>query len=159
MDKTKQEQVSKNLPKQYSNILEIKENNNHFELSAYTDQLTPENLVNNITKIKKAFPVLSKEFYDILMERLKDKGFTDQRLKDAVNNVIDNCIYPTPTIAQFLTYDKNIKLYSYAQMVKLNDDYGGEAFKFFRPIDIGKDKPMYASINDIKEYNLKLWDV
>lgn len=55
-------------------------------------------------KIKKSFPSLEAEFYDILCDRLKENEVTDNELTEAVNHVIDTCIYPTPTIAQFITY-------------------------------------------------------
>lgn len=143
------------MPERFINTSEIKKNNDHFTLSLYFDKLTAKNITLNMVKIQKVFPALSKEFYDIFQERLKDKGFTDNKLNDAVNHVIDTCIYPTPTIAQFLSYDKNIKLYSYEQMLKLNNEYAGQAFKYFRPVQIGTlEKPMYASKTDIETYNL-----
>ena len=128
-------------------------------MSLYNDELTAENTTLNMVKIQKVFPALNKEFYDIFQERLKDKGFTDKKLNDAVNNVIDTCIYPTPTIANFLRYDRNIKLYSYEQMIKLNNEYAGQAFKYFRPVKIDNlEKPMYASKTDIEKYDLIKWD-
>lgn len=57
-------------------------------------------------KLKKAFPTLPEEFYDILCERIKEHELTDKRLIKAVNYVIDNCVYPTPTIANFILYDQ-----------------------------------------------------
>lgn len=111
-------------------------------------------------KIRNSFPNLEDGFYEILQERLKDKGFTDKKLNEAVNHVIDNCIYPTPTIANFLSFDKHIKLYTYEQMLKLNDELSGQAFKFYRPISINNsEKPMYANKNDIKKYNLIKWNL
>jgi hypothetical protein len=59
-----------------------------------------------MSRIKKAFPTLPVEFYDILCERLKAKGFTDERLLATVNGVIDTCKYPTPTVAHFMTFDE-----------------------------------------------------
>ena len=61
----------------------------------------------NTVKIKNAFPTLPVEFYDILCERLKANGFTDERLTNAVNGVIDTCKYPTPTVAHFMSYDED----------------------------------------------------
>lgn len=143
------------MPKRYINTSELKKFKDHYSLSLYNDELTGDNVTLNVVKIQKVFPALSKEFYDIFQERLKDKGFTDQKLNDAVNYVIDNCIYPTPTIANFLKYDKNIKLYSYEQMLKMNNEYAGQAFKYFRPVQIANlEKPMYASKSDIETYNL-----
>lgn len=65
--------------------------------------------------VLSAFPKLPNTFADILMERALEKGFTDNRLIDAINNVIDNCIYPEPTLANFLSFDKRAKIYNYGQ--------------------------------------------
>jgi hypothetical protein len=59
-----------------------------------------------MNQVKKAFPTLPAEFYDILCERLKAKGFTDERLLAVVEGVIDTCKYPTPTVAHFMTFDQ-----------------------------------------------------
>ena len=66
------------------------------------------------------------EFFDIFIDRIKANNFTDQRLKDAVNYVIDNCVYPTPSIAQFVSFDKKTKLYTYDQLIDFIDKYGGK---------------------------------
>ena len=60
----------------------------------------------SIKKIRDAFPNLPPGFFNILQDRLKDNKFCDERLKDAVNYVIDNCSYPNPQIADFIRYDK-----------------------------------------------------
>jgi hypothetical protein len=101
---------------------------------------------------------LPVEFFDILSNRLKENNFNDERLRDAVNHVIDNCIYPTPTIAQFIGFDKKIKLYTYNQVLKLNDELTGKAFEYYRPVRIDEnEKPVYAHVNDISKYKLELW--
>lgn len=90
-----------------------------YELSVYRGELTQKELARNAAKVKAAFPALPPEFFQILIERFKAKGFCDTRMIDAVNNVIDNCPYPTPTLANFLSYDKNVKLYTYQQFISL----------------------------------------
>jgi hypothetical protein len=89
-----------------------------YAISAYKGELTKEVYARSVAKIKAAFPQLPNEFYAVLGERIKAKGFSDERLSDAVNNVIDNCQYPTPTLAQFLSFDKKIKLHTYDEVVK-----------------------------------------
>lgn len=129
--------------------------NDHSEISVYTGELTADNVIKNVSKIKMSFPSLPAEFYDVFSDRIKDNGFSNERLNDAVNHVVDNCIYPVPTIAQFIAFDQRIKLYTYADMVKKNDEYS-RVFEFYRPIKIqGLDKPMYASIDDIAKYKLE----
>ena len=64
-------------------------------------------LAQGMKKIKKAFPSLPADFYDILCERVKDHEFTDNELVGAINHVIDNCTYPMPTVANFISYNKD----------------------------------------------------
>lgn len=127
-------------------------------MSIYNDELTTKNIINGTVKLKKSFPALPKEFFDVFADRIKDNKFTDKRLSDSINHVIDNCIYPTPSIAQFISFDMRIKLYTYHDMVRMQDQTQ-TAFKSYRPIKIQDiNKPMYASITDIKRYKLELWD-
>jgi hypothetical protein len=96
-------------------------------LSLYVDELTEHVLVENLAKIKAAFSQLPTNFYTILMNRLKDKGFTDQQLIDSVNNVIDTCVYPVPTIANFINFEKKVRLFTYNEMTKKVHDSGGDS--------------------------------
>jgi hypothetical protein len=127
-------------------------------MRVYTDSLTPDNIIKQTAKIKQAFPALPNEFYDILCERIKDKNFTDKRLIDSINNVIDTCIYPTPTIANFLIFDKTVKMYTYEQIIKLNNEYNGIMKKYKATKIPGANKPLWVHIGDIKKYDFKLWD-
>lgn len=47
---------------------------------------------------------------------MMEKGFTDDKMRDAINYVIDNCKYPIPSIAEFLSFDRVVKLYSYQEV-------------------------------------------
>jgi len=89
----------------------------------------------------------------VFMDMLE--GFTDDRLRDAVRNVISTCVYPQPTIAQFISFDKRIKVYTYSQYCKLCDEGTG---KNYHPVAIGENThPVWVHENDINQYNLKLW--
>ena len=92
---------------------------NDASLSVYHGDITQENFVRSVARIKVAFPDLNKEFYQLLKERIMEKGFSDQRLTDAVNHVIDTCLYPTPTLANFLSFDKRVKLITYQELCTL----------------------------------------
>ena len=130
----------------------------HYEASIYRGELTGPCLVECIAKLRAAFPALTDDFHSVFGSRIKELGFGDKRLKDSINHVIDNCIYPTPTVAQFLTFDKRVKLYTYDQMVKLNNELNGLAFKIYNAVHVGTaDKPMWASVQDIQNYNLRIW--
>jgi hypothetical protein len=146
------------LQKLSENTLQLIKKDGCFEMSIYNDELTTKNIIKGTGKLKKSFPALTKEFFDVFADRIKDNKFTDNRLNDSINHVIDNCIYPTPSIAQFISFDKRIKLYTYHDIVKMQDQTQ-HAFKSYRPVKInGVNKPMYASINDIVQYNLEKWD-
>lgn len=105
---------------QKSSSIPLRKTESGYELSVYRGELSQKELVRNAAKVKAAFPALPPEFFQILIERFKAKGFCDSRMIDAVNNVIDNCPYPTPTLANFLSYDKkDVKLYTYQQFISL----------------------------------------
>lgn len=105
-----------------------------------------------VATIKKAFPDLDPNFYDVLLEMAKEQGMTDTRLMDSVKNTIINCQYPTPTVANFLSYDKKIKLYDYSDMLKMHQ-LDRNVFKIYRPIIIhGQNKPLWAHKCDIENY-------
>ena len=124
------------------------------EISLYTGELTPKAVVNNIANIKKAFPGLPAGFYDVFTDRIKENGFCDERLRDAVSHVIDNCIYPQPTIAQFISYDKTLKFKTHDQMCK------DESWGTYLPVKFpDRPKVIWVHANDIKLYKLNKYVV
>lgn len=139
-----------------TSICTIQRGRDHCEISIYSDKLTNDNIIKNCKNIMKAFPQLREGFYDILSQRLFENNFTDQRFTDAVNHVIDTCIYPTPTVANFLSYDRRINLYTYEQVLEMVNLHGESIFKIYRPVKIeGYSRPFHARIEDIEKYNLK----
>jgi len=86
------------------------------ELSVYTGNITPENTAKQVAKVKAAFPQIKPEFFSVLIDMMKENGFSDQRMIDSINNVIKTCQYPVPTMANFLSYDMKVKLYSYNEV-------------------------------------------
>jgi len=126
------------------------------EISIYKGELTTKNVVKCVSKIKKAFPTLPADFYDVFSERIKDNGFTDERLQDAINNVIDNCIYPVPTIANFISFDKRIKVFTYDEMVKKCNESGPETWNSYKGVLLpGNVKKVWIHVNDIEKYKIE----
>ena len=123
-------------------------------LSVYQDHLTPEFLSNQIAKVLKCFPAIEDVYYfEVLKQRFIEKGFTNNRVKDAINHVIDTCVYPKPAMAEFLSFDKKIKLLTYEQYCQL-----GINSQYYKSVRInGLNHAMWANIDDIKMYNLELW--
>jgi len=124
-------------------------------LSVYQDSLTMECVKFNCAKILTAFKGLDTNFTNLLAESLKRNGFTDQRLTDAVNYVIDNCPYPSPSIAEFVKFDKSVKVYTYDEMLKLG--YGTEGFKKVR-LNAEQEKPLWVTASDYDKYGLKKFE-
>ena len=93
---------------------------NQTEISIYTGQPAgPREIAQELTKLKYAFPAMETAFISILSERLVANGFTEQRIKDAVANVIDNFTYKSPNIADIIKFDKKVKLYTYHEVSAL----------------------------------------
>lgn len=128
------------------------------ELSIYRGELTTQGIIRGVATIKKAFPALPLEFYDILTDRIRAAGFTDQRLQDAVHCVVDHCIFPQPTVAQFISYDQRIRVYTYEEMlVKGHQGLWDE--DTYKAIQLrGMPKKVWIHVNDIAKYNIKSED-
>jgi len=128
------------------------------EISIYKGHLTDSNIVIELAKAKIAFPVLPVDFFTLLSDRLKANHFTDERLHDAIAHVIDTCPYPTPTIANFISFDKKFKVFTFEEMLKKLDDYGQDK-KFwdsYKSIQFSdREKRVWVHIDDIKRYKLK----
>ncbi len=89
------------------------------EISTYRGVLTDNGMAKNMRKLQSAFPKQNKEFFNVLAERLIANGFSDERLSDAVNNVIDNFQYKELNISDIVRFDKKRKLYNYQEACKL----------------------------------------
>ena len=91
--------------------------NGELGLSLYQDTYaTPDNIASAIKRLRGAFPKMGGEFFDILYERIDKNKFTKQRLEDAVNNVLDNFRYKELNVADIISYDKRVRLYTYTQI-------------------------------------------
>lgn len=125
------------------------------EISLYKGSLSTPCVILCISKIKNSFPSLPEGFYEIFSERIIDCGFTNERLIDAVNNVIDTCIYPTPTIAQFISFDKRVKVFKYPDIVKMVEEEDPNAFERYKRIEMeGLPEAVWVHINDIAKYKI-----
>lgn len=62
---------------------------------------------------------MSDDFFNILSERLSDNGFSDERMKDAVNYVIDNFQYKELNVSDIIKFDKRVKLYTYNEVCNM----------------------------------------
>ena len=131
---------------------------NSDNISVYRGELTTQAVISEVKKIKLAFPGLPAGFYDVFSDRIKDNGFCDDRLRDAVAHVIDNCVYPLPTIAQFISYDKCYKVYTYDQMLEkfADAEMGSDFWKYYKTFQFSnRSKKVWIHIDDVEKYNIK----
>lgn len=134
----KKELTGNGLQKCYKTNL-VKKDEKGMYLSLYSDEQTIKGVVTAIARLKQAFPALEDGFYNVLTDRVKEKGLTDNQFMDAINYVIDTCEYPTPVIGKFLSYDKKQRLYTYNEISEFV--HKGENMDYF----------------EIKEVNGKKW--
>ena len=86
------------------------------EISLYAGGfLTDRGVAVNLKKLKEAFPRMQPAFFNLLSERLIANGFTDSRVTDAVNNVIDNFEYKELNISDVIKFDKKVKIYTHSE--------------------------------------------
>ena len=86
------------------------------EISVYSGQTADTKTVaTELRKLKAAFPAIENEYINVLSERIHANAFTEERIKDAVGNLIDNFKYPRPSIADVISFDKRVRLFSYSE--------------------------------------------
>jgi hypothetical protein len=123
-------------------------------ISVYEGVLTIPCIAENMKAIELSFPQLDPGFYDILTKLIKEDGFTDQRLTDAVKHLIKTCVYPTPTIANILNFDKRMKLNTYNDMVSMVDEYGQKIWEMYFKRKIN-DTTYWISKREADQYGIK----
>ena len=128
------------------------------EVSVFSGQLTKTAVAENIAKLKTAFPALPPAYFKILSDRIIENNFTDERLRNAINNVIDNCVYPSPTIAQVISYDIKIRTYTYHELMKMADG-SANPFELFTKVRLHPEqkKPVWVSNEEAERFDLERW--
>lgn len=90
------------------------------ELSLYTDDLLNiKGTTVAIAKLEKAFPDWDEQLTELLITRAKHHKFTNKRFMDAIDHVIDNYKYQKPHIADIISFDKKVKMYTYNEMLTI----------------------------------------
>jgi hypothetical protein len=118
-------------------------------MSVYTGELTPKVVIKCMATIKGAFPQLPMEYFQILSDRFRENGFGDDRLQDAVKHVVDNCVYPTPTIANFIGYDKKVQLYNYHEMLDMVHKLGAGVWENYEVMEVKGKRFWYSKADEL----------
>jgi hypothetical protein len=112
----------------------VKTDDGNYKISLYPQGLlTDESIAVNLKKLQISFSRQTPEFFNILAERIVANGFTDEKLKDAVNYVIDNFQYKELNISEIVRYDLCAKLYT-------GEEYMNFQMKGMKPSDFEKRK-------------------
>ena len=119
--------------------------------------LTKRIIALNVIKLQKSFPKLSDDFYDIFITRISELHFTADRLNAACDFVIDTYFYPCPPVALFTSFDISVKLFTYKQAAQYQYENQSTP-ECILPVRLpGRNKPLFAKIEDIETYNLTPW--
>ena len=87
------------------------------EISIYSGELaSKQQVLSEAKKLIAAFPDIGNDYIILLVDRLTDNRFTAQRVKDAINHVIDTNPYKRPSIADIISFDKKVKLFTYSEI-------------------------------------------
>ena len=137
-----------------TNALEISNN----QISVYKGKLTFKCVAEQHLRIRSLYD-LSDKWYIEFDEALKSNNFTDERLIAAVNYVRDTYIYPKPSIANFIAYDKKIEALNYQEMLKKLNELGGATFNsLYVSVKLeGKGLPFWTLKENQEKYKFKLW--
>ena len=124
-----------------------------YEISIYqSGRLSRDTLSKETAKILQAFPKMPMPTFNLLKDRFVENKFTDERLRDSVNYVIDNYqgFDKTPNIADFIIYDKKVKFFNFEETQKIGQEN-------LAMVDLGFSTPRWVYREDAERYKLKLW--
>ncbi len=79
--------------------------------------INKQEILESFTRLKKAFPELSSGWFEELNAAIIRNGFTSERLKEAVDNLIDTYKFQRPTIAEIINYKKR-EYYTYEAIIQ-----------------------------------------
>lgn len=98
----------------------MKNSNGEMSVSLYNGRSAdPNEIAVGMKRLKVAFPKMGNEFFNLLAERVMDNGFSSERLKHAINHVLDNFQYKELNISDIIRFDKRVRLYSYNEVCVL----------------------------------------
>ena len=105
------------------------------EVSLYQSQLpaTVDYVKNECQRLQQCFPQITPGFIVILVQRIAEKKMSNQHITDAINNLIDTYKYPIPTIADIISFDKKVKIYTHPEIINMIPK--GYDFSMFEKIE------------------------
>ena len=94
----------------------------------------------------------------LLRERFKENGFTDKRMEDSVNHVIDNYtgFDKLPSIGDFIKFDKKVEVLTELELSEKANKMGVGIRNDYTCTDIDG-KPYHVKNKDFTDYGFKKW--
>lgn len=80
---------------------------------------SPSEIAIAMSRLKAAFSKMDNSFFNLLTERVISNNFSAERLKDAINQILDHYKYKELSIADIIQYDKKVKLYSHSEVCSM----------------------------------------
>ena len=115
----------------------LKSSNGEMAVSLYRDaEPSPAEIAVSMKRLQVAFPKMEPAFFNLLAERIMGNGFTSERLKDAVNHVLDNFQYKELNISDIIRFDRRVRLYTHNEVSRMVTE-GKAAFSDFEIREIG----------------------
>jgi len=110
------------------------------EISVYSGEtVSKEQVKREIKNLMAAFPDVTSDFIILLTDRLIDNKFTAERVKDAINHIIDTSPYKRPAIAEIISFDRKMKVFTFEEIqAKCRWDF--KAFEHYEQIEINGKK-------------------
>ncbi|MCP5063617.1 MAG: hypothetical protein GY936_14315 [Ignavibacteriae bacterium] len=98
---------------------------------------------------------LDESTLTILLDRMKAKGFTNQRFLDSVNWAIENHKFPDIKPAHILAHDKVLNLRTYKQVNEESKGFGQSIWEYYKTVDIDG-TCYYVAEAELKRYGTDL---
>ena len=118
---------------------------NRNEISVYSGEIAqPEQVKSEVRKLAAAFPSVTSDFLIVLIDRLIDNQFTKERVRDAINHIIDTSPYQKPAIADIISFDRKVKLFTFKE-IEAKCSPGYPAFEHHKRVII-QGKPKYIEL-------------
>lgn len=115
------------------------------EISIYEGETASKDQISTeVKKLVAAFPEISNDFLILLIDRITDNNFTADRVRDAINNIIDNSPYKRPSIADIISFDRKVKLFTFKE-IEAKCSPGYPAFEHHERVTI-QGRPKYIEV-------------
>lgn len=125
-------------------------------LSLYKDHpLDRATFVSGEKMLKKTYKNFDDEMSLILLDQLKETGFTNKRFMDAVKHVINNHQYQNITPADILSFDRALHLRLFHEIAEEQKSFGGTIWEFYDKVDI-KGTCYYIHKHELRRYGVTL---